>query len=235
MKPPRTIHSSGGLDVARAQRVAPSLLAPLRVHDRRTADVRDGAAAEVQQVIGRQVADALVVCQHAVAFHARVIVPIDHHEGGPLLGQLLQQAGDPRAVRRREDDAVDLAAAQHLELRLLFLRVLAGAAQQQSISARAGHRLDAGDDLDEERVHQVGDDDAEGVGAAKAEAAGNRVTLVAEFFDLGEDAGAGGLADVGAIVEHLGDGGDGDTELAGDPLHGGRVHAGSSVARLAEL
>ena len=37
-------------------------------------------------------------------------------------------------------------------------------------------------------MHQIGDDDAEGVGAAEAEAAGNRVTLVAEFFDLGEDA-----------------------------------------------
>jgi hypothetical protein len=64
------------------------------VHDRGAADVRDGAAAEIQQVIGRQLADALVVGQHTVAFHARVIVPIDHHEGGPLLGQLLQQARD---------------------------------------------------------------------------------------------------------------------------------------------
>ena len=46
--------------------------------------------------------------------------------------------------------------------------ILARAAEQQPVAAHAGDRLDARDDLDEERVHQIGNDDAEGVGAAKA-------------------------------------------------------------------
>ena len=137
---------------------------------------------------GRQLADALVVGEHAVALHARMIVAIDHHEAGAVLGQLLQQVGVAGAVRRREHDAVDLPAAQHLELRSLFARILAGAAQEQPVAAHAGDRLDARDDLDEERVHQIGNDDAEGVGAAQGEAAGDGIALVAELFDLGEDA-----------------------------------------------
>jgi hypothetical protein len=68
-------------------------------------------------------------------------------------------------------------------------------------------------------MHQVRDDDAEGVGPPQGETARDGVGLVAEFFDLGEHAGAGLIADVLAIVEDLGDGRDGHAELAGDALH----------------
>ena len=141
-----------------------------------------------------------------------------------MLHEVLQDVGVARAVRRGEDDAVDLTAAEHGELGPLLVRILAGAAEQQAVAAHARHRLDAGDDFHEEGVHQVGDDDAEGVGAAQAEAAGDGVALVAELVHLGEHAGARGLADVVVVVEHLRDRGDRDAELAGDALHGGRVH-----------
>ena len=104
----------------------------------------------------------------------------------------------------------------------LLGRIFVRAAQQQAVAARAGDRLEAGDDLDEERVHQIGNDDAERVGAAEREAARDGVGLVAELGDLGEDAGAGRVADVVAVVEHLRDGRDRHAELAGDPLHRGR-------------
>jgi hypothetical protein len=78
-------------------------------------------------------------------------------------------------------------------------------------------------------VHQVGDDDAEGVGAAEREASGDGVGLITEFGDLREDAGAGGMADVRAVVEHLGHRGDRDPELPGDAFHGGRRRHQRSV------
>ena len=186
--------------------------------------MRDRAAPEIEQVRGGELPDLLVVGEDAVALDARVIVAVDHDERRALRGQLLQHVGVARGMRRREHDAVHLAAAQHLELRALLAGILAGAAQQQAVAAHAGDRLDAGDDLDEEGVHQIRDDDAEGVGAAEAQAAGDGVALVAELLDFREDAGAGGLADVVVVVEHLGDGRDRDAELAGDPLHRGRVH-----------
>ena len=37
-------------------------------------------------------------------------------------------------------------------------------------------------------MHQIGDDDAERVGAAQAQAAGDGVALIAELFDFGEHA-----------------------------------------------
>ena len=51
-------------------------------------------------------------------------------------------------------------------------RILARAAEQQPVAPLARHRLDARDDLDEERVHQIGNDDAERVGAPEASAIG---------------------------------------------------------------
>ena len=60
------------------------------------------------------------------------------------------------------------------------------------------------------------------MGAAKGEASGDGVGLVAKLGDLGEDPGAGGVADILAIVEDLRDGRDGHAELGGDPLHRGR-------------
>ncbi len=106
----------------------------------------------------------------------------------------------------------------------LLARILARAAQQQTVAAHARHRLDAGNDLHEERMHQIRDDDAERVGAAQREAAGDRIALIAELLDLREHAGAGGLADVAAVVQHLRDGRDRHAELAGDALHRGRRH-----------
>ena len=151
-----------------------------------------------------------------------MIVAVDHHEADPKRRQALQQVGVAGGVDGGEDDAVDLPLAEHLDLGALLGGVLVGAAEQQPVAARARDRLEAGDDLDEERVHQVGNDDAEGVGAAKREAAGDGVHLVAELGHLRQHAGARRVADVVAIVEDLGDGGDRHAELAGDPFHRGR-------------
>ena len=153
-----------------------------------------------------------------------MVVAIDHHHRGTEAGELSQQILVLGAVRGGEHDAVDLAAAQHLELGALFGGVLARAAQQQAVAADAGNRLDAGDDLDEKRVHQIGNDDADRVAAAEGQAARDGVALVADLLDLGEHAIARGVTDIPVIVQDLGDGHDGNAELAGNPPHRGSRH-----------
>ena len=189
MKPPRTIHSSGAL-MPRARS------ASRQPFSRRLACAIGGppmcAIARrptSEQVRRRQLADALVVGR-ARGGISRSDDRRDRSSRGvvPCLVSCCSRSVLPEPCADASDDAVDLPAAQHLELRPLLARILAGAAQQQPVAARAGDRLDARDDLDEERVHQIGNDDAERVGAAEAEAAGHGVALVAELLDLGEDA-----------------------------------------------
>ncbi len=194
------------------------------MHDVRTADMRNRLVPHIEEMIRRQHADELVIGQDAVAFHARMIVAIDHHDRGADARQLPQQILIRIAVHGREDDAVDLTAAQHLELGALFRHILARAAQQQPVSAHARHRLNARDDLDEKRMHEIGNDDADGVTAAKRQAAGDGISLVAELLDLGEHAAASGRADVPVVVQDFGNGHHGHAELAGDPSHRGSGH-----------
>ena len=153
-----------------------------------------------------------------------MVVAVDHHHGRAEAGQLPQQVLVGRTVHGREHDAVNLSAAQHLELGALLGRILARAAQQQPVAADARHRLDARDDLDEERMHQIGDDDANGVAAAEGQTARDGVSLIAELFDLREDAIARGLADIAVVVQDFGNRHDGYAELAGDSPHRGSGH-----------
>ena len=214
------------LDPGRAERRAVAVRPSLRVHDRRPGDVRDGAPSLLDQMRRRQPAHLIVVGHDAVAAHVRVVVTIDHDDADALRGEALQEIGVAGGVRRGQDDAVHLALTQQLEFIALLARILVRAAQQQTVAARARDRFEAGDDLDEEGVHQIGDDDAERVRAAEGKAAGDGVGLIAEFGDFGEYAGAGGVADVLAVVQDLRDGGDRHPQLAGDPFHGGgRRHA----------
>ena len=147
----------------------------------------------------------------------------------PSESEPLQQIGIARRVDGGEDDPVDLALPQHVDFGAFLGRIFVRAAEQQAVAARAGDRLESGHDLDEERVHQIGNDDAERVRAPQREAARDGVGLVAKFGNLGEDPGAGRVADVLAIVEDLGDGRDRHAEFSGDPLHRGR---GDAMARL---
>ena len=108
------------LNSSRLVRVAPAFFAALGVDDIGAADVRDRLAAQIQKMRRREHADTLVIGQHAMAVDARMIVAIDHHDCRAESCQLPQQILVRRTVHRREDDAVDLAAAQHLELGALF-------------------------------------------------------------------------------------------------------------------
>ena len=187
--------------------------------DARPGDVRDRAVPDRGQMLGRQPPDLLIVGQHAVAAHVGVIVAVDHHDALAGRDHFPEQVRVARGVRRRQHQAVDLPLLQNLQLLALLVRVLAGAAQQQGVAALREDRFDGGDDLDEERMHQIGDDDAEGLRPAKGQAARDRVGAVAQLLHFLQDTRARDRPDVGLIVQDFGDGGDRDPELQGDPLH----------------
>ena len=160
-------------------------------------------APQVEKMRRREYADPLVVGQHPVTIDARVVVAIDHHKCRAHSGQLPEEVLVRRSMYRREHDAVDLAAAQHLKLGALFTGVLPGAAQEQPISAHAGNRLDTRDDLYEERVHQVWNDDPDRVAAPERQTARNGVALISELFDLRENAAPSRRADVPCLFKHV--------------------------------
>ena len=178
--------------------------------------------------VGRQLSDLLVVGQHAVALDGGMIVAVDHHQPdaasdrGAAAGRCCPRRSPTRG-RCRRPGAGAASRARRAPCAGSSLELHSSRPYPRALR----DRLEPGDDLDEERVHQIGDDDAERVGAAEREAARDGVGLVAELGDLGEHARARGMADVAAIVEDLGDGRDGHAELAGDPLHRGRCDRAS--------
>ena len=160
-----------------------------------------------------------------MATHLRVIVAVDHDQPDALRGDVLQQRGVAGGIGRGEHDAVHLPRPEHVDFGTLLLGILAGHAQQQSVSPRARDRFEAGDDLDEERVHQVGNDHAEGMGAPKRQAPGDGIGPIAKLLDARQHARAGGRPDVGVVIQDFGDRRDGNPELRRDAFHRGR-HAG---------
>jgi hypothetical protein len=206
-------------DPVRSEGLPVSALAPSGMDDTGAGDVRDLAASEREQVVGRQPPDLLVIGQDAVAPHVGVIVAVEHDERRAVRDELTQDVGVPGGAGRGNDDPVDLPLPEHREFGALLAHVLAGGAKQHAEAAGREHRLHAGNDLDEKRVHQVRDDDADRGRAAEREAAGDRVGAIAELLDLGEHARARLGADVVVVVDHLRDGRDGHAQLAGNPLH----------------
>ena len=102
-----------------------------------------------------------------------------------------RQVADRRprvAAPAGDDDAVDAAAEQRAHVVLLAQRVVAPVAQQRRHLARAERVLDAEHDREREAAEGVGGQDADGVGAALEEAAGERVGLEAELLGRREHA-----------------------------------------------
>ena len=162
-----------------------------------------------------------------------MIVAVDHDQPDALRDDVLQQRGVAGGIGRGEHDAVHLPRPEHVDFGTLFLGILAGHAQEHAVSPGACDRFEAGDDLDEERVHQVGDDHAEGMGAPERQAPGDGIGPIAKFLDARQHARAGGRPDVGVVIQDFGDRRDGNPELRRDAFHrghaGGRRH-GATVA-----
>ena len=143
-------------------------------------------AGPARSVRRRQPADLLVVGDDAVAADVGMVVAIDHHEADAEGVSCCSRSVLPDAVRRPSTMPSTCRWRSISSSWRSLAGILVRAAEEQAVAARARHRFEAGDDLDEERVHQIGDDDAEGVRAAEGQAARDRVGLVAELGDFGE-------------------------------------------------
>jgi hypothetical protein len=102
---------------------------------------------------------------------------------------------------------------------VLLARVEACCGEEGLEAAAARFVVECRGDLCEERIEQVGDDDADEAGAPAREIAGEEIGRVAELRDDLEDARAGLGADVGLAVEDAGDGAERDVGDAGDILN----------------
>ena len=116
-----------------------------------------------------------LVCHHAVDAAAQSAADDDTRDPGDGRGDL--GAGH---ARRHEDQAVGAVFEQRLEHRPLALLATSPGDDQQAIAEVRGEVLDPVGDLGEERVVQVVEEHADGVGPVAGEAAGVGVGAIAE-------------------------------------------------------
>jgi hypothetical protein len=162
-------------------------------HALRARDVPDALVAEVDQVLhgGADAGDA-------VGRHARHVDAgdraVDEHRRH-LAGEQRVDAGRVGALRG-DDDAVDAARDEGVEVAVLLLAVLVGVAEQGDVAELEQRLLDGVGEVGEERVADVRHEQADRVGAGRAQRAGLGVRPEVELadgpFDLGPRLGGGG-------------------------------------------
>ena len=118
-----------------------------------------------------------------------------------------------------EDQAVDTAAAQHVDVVGLDVGVAVGVDEQHHEPALAEEVLGAVGHRREERVGDVADQEPDRVGAAGAQALGQEVGLVAELSGGLVDPPTHLLADVGMIAERPRHRRQGDPGAGRDVVH----------------
>ena len=122
--------------------------------------------------------------------------PIDQHEGDAALGQLGHEVvvqrgeGDHQPVQPTVADEalVDLADVDDA---LPLGHDHVGLDHHDQLAGGRGGRLDAVGDVGEAQVVEAGDDQPDGVGASRAQAAGERVGAIAQLLGGAQDALAG--------------------------------------------
>ena len=136
-------------------------------------------------MLGRQTSHLPIVGEHAVARDRRVIVPVHHHQRHAALHhrrQVILVVRGARATTRPSHAPL----GQRLQLGSFLLGILARRAQQQPVALRRDHGVHCREDPDEERVHEIRNDDADGGRAAEREAPRDGVWTVAVIGDVGK-------------------------------------------------
>ena len=170
-------------------------------HRRLARKVADSSMAELDQVPGGEPGAG-----HVVGADERVhpLLAVAVHED--IRGALVAERAHGRVLQEAagQDDAVDPARRQGLQVGTLAVWAAVGVAEQDLVAARRGRVLDAAEKRAEERVGDVGDDHREDQGLAELQAAGDAVGSVLGLAEQGLDAGAGGGCDAQArvVVDH---------------------------------
>ena len=74
------------------------------------------------------------------------------------------------------------------------------------------------EDVEEERILEIGHDHAQRAALPSRQRAGMKVGMILEFFDGFKDAGAGGVLDGPDVIDNARDGGDGNSGPLGNIL-----------------
>lgn len=135
-----------------------------------------------------------------------------------LLGESRDRVDDARIVARLQQERVDAPLAEEL-LRALSARLQVFRAPHQHEVVVLDRRIfDPAHELDEDRVHEVGNDERDDVRARRPQRPPRRVRPVVELARCALDALPGLIADArfGCVAQHPGHGRDRDTGAGGD-------------------
>ena len=138
---------------------------------------------------------------------ALVAESVDEHKWALLTAEV----ANARILQEtaRDDDPVDAARLEALQVRSLAVRQAIGIAEEDVEAAWSGDVLDPAEQRREEGVGHVGDDDGEHVGLAQLQPASDPIGLVAGLAEQRLDArtGAGRDPQARIVVRHPRDGG----------------------------
>ena len=187
---------------------------------------------QAEQVLDGEATAALVVHDHRAARPGGP--PVDQHEGDVPLDQL----ADEVIVDRREghDEPIQPSVADEPLVHAVRggIRDRLGLDHHDQLAGRRRGGLDAVGDIREAQVVEARDDEPEGVRAAGAQTARERVGAVAQLARRGQDALAGLRPDLlaGVVAEHPGRGRRVDVRASGDVLEVGHgLSSGAAAAR----
>ncbi len=185
----------------------------------RAADERQAAPAGAQEVLGGEArAEHVVDGDAAVAVRGRREV---HEDEGRLARGGLRDRGHVLVVGQRDEGARDAQLAEHLQVLELAADVVV-AVGKDHVHARGGRcRPGAARDVDEQRVAQVGEHEAEHAGPTGGQRARDAVGAVAELGHGALDALARGRGDPARVVEDVRDGAGGDARTPRHLAHRG--------------
>lgn len=124
-------------------------------------------------------------------------------------------------LSRSDDQRVDAARKQLLDLLLLEFRIFFRGRNNQVVTLLAQHAGHAFGYFAEERMHQVRDDQANTVRPARDQRAGGEVGPIVHFLHAFEDAVPGFGTDIGVVAQHFGNCDNGDSQIVRDVLHAG--------------
>ena len=188
--------------------------------NQRTSNMRYPAASLFDQMLGGHRADFLVLHPHEIRLEARRRA-VDHHIRRLPIRQGPEKVSPAVGLRRRDDQAIHAPSQQKLHLALFYIRILIRVRDDDLVIQRLefpGHSLGH---FGEKRMHQVRDNQADHVGPARYQAARNPIWPVIQFPRALHHARSRLFADIAVAAQGLGDGHEGDPQVASDIDHSG--------------
>ena len=186
--------------------------------DNGAADVGDVAATHFDQVPCRQRGRETVVNSDEIRGDIGKS-PVEQDARG-LLG--FDRAEATRVLAHRgQNHGIDAAGQHLLDLFALQGWIVLGRGQDQAVAMRSQGRGETFGDGCEKGMGEVGHDEADQAHAAGDQRPRREVGAVVEFLHSPQNPFARLGTDVRVVVQHLGDGDDGDSQVPGNVLHGG--------------